>query len=195
MNENKTPKLSFLSKFTFFKKLKSIKHFELVLALTLGAIIIAIYFSSFGSTSSGTSPNKSSTQIEYTNASQYAQELEQKLSKLISKIDGVGDANVVVVLSSSSELIIAKKTTETIEKETGSNGIITENNTKEESPIIITQNGANEPLILLEIMPKIAGIVVVAQGADDVGVKLNILKAVQALLNVPNANIEIIEAE
>jgi len=192
MNENKPPKPSFLSKFTFFKRLKSIKHFEIVLALTLGAIIIAVYFSSFSPTSSGTTPNKSGTQIEYTNASQYAQELEQKLSNLISKIDGVGKAEVMVVLSSSSELIVAKKTTETIEKETGSNGIITENISKEESPIIITQNGANEPLILLEIMPKIAGVVVVAEGANDVSIKLNILKAVQALLSVPNGNIEII---
>ena len=196
MDENQNPKPSILSKFTFFKRLKSIKHFELVVALTLGAIIIAVYFSSFGGTSnSGTSPSQIGTQIEYTNASTYAHELEQKLSALISKIDGVGKAEVMVVLSSSSELIIAKNITETIEKETGSDGIITENITKEESPLLVTQNGANEPLILLEIMPKIAGVVVVAQGANDVNVKLNILKAVQALLSVPNGNIEIIEAE
>ena len=194
MNENTPQKPSLLSKLTFFKRLKSIKHFELVIAITLGAIIIAIYFSSFGSSPSGTSP-KSTTQIEYTNASQYAQELEEKLSNLISKIKGVGRADVVVVLSSSSELIIAKKTTETTEKESTNNGVIVENSTKEESPVIITQNGVNEPLILLEIMPKIAGVIVVAQGADDVSVKLNILKAVQALISVPNGNIEIIEAE
>ena len=93
MNENTPQKPSLLSKLTFFKRLKSIKHFELVIAITLGAIIIAIYFSSFGSSPSGTSP-KSTTQIEYTNASQYAQELEEKLSNLISKIKGVGKADV-----------------------------------------------------------------------------------------------------
>lgn len=183
-----------LSKLPFFKKLKSIKHLEIVVALILGAILLAIYFGS-NSSDSGTSTEKNGTQIVYTNASNYSHELEEKLSKTLSLIKGVGNVQAMVVLSSSSELIIAKSVEETSKKETGTNGTITENTTKEETPLIVSQNGKNEPLILLEILPKIAGVVVVAQGANDVNIKLNILSAVQALLQVPSGNIEIIEGK
>ena len=40
-------------------------------------------------------------------------------------------------------------------------------------------------------MPDIKGIVIVASGAGDVRVKLDILKAVQALLNVQSSQVEI----
>jgi len=58
-------------------------------------------------------------------------------------------------------------------------------------PILITVNGRTEPLVLYEIMPSIKGIVIVATGADNVRVKLDILKAVQALLNVESSQVEI----
>lgn len=180
-----------LSKFTFFNKLKSIKHFDLVVALILGAIVLAIYFGSFSSSSSGTSTI--STQISYTNASTYASELESKLENIISKIKGVSDVEAMVVLASSSELVIAKNITETSKNETDKNGVVSANTTKEESPLVISQGGKNDPLILVEILPKVAGVVVVAKGANDVNTKLNILKAIQALFDVPSGNIEIIE--
>lgn len=192
---NETPSKRLLN-FAFFKKLKSIKHLEIVVAVILGAVALAIYFgSSTSGVSSGTSSEQSGTKIVYTNASDYSKELEDKLSKAISTIKGVGSAVVSVVLSSSSELIIAKNVVETSKKEVGSNGVITENITKEETPLIVSQSGKNEPLILLEILPKVAGVVVVAQGANDVNVKLNILSAVQALLQIPSGNIEIIEGK
>lgn len=187
MNENQTKK-SFL-RFPFLNKLKSIKHLELVIALILVGVLILVYFGSFSST--GTSPSKTSTQISYTNASTYARETEEKLSSIISQIDGVQSAEVMIVLSSSSELIIAKTTNEVHKTETATNGTVTENSTKDETPLLT--NG--EPLILLEILPKVAGVVVVAKGANDTTVKLNILKAIQALLSVPSGNIEIIEGK
>ena len=56
---------------------------------------------------------------------------------------------------------------------------------------VINVNGSSEPLVLYEIMPDIKGIVIVASGAGDVRVKLDILKAVQALLNVQSSQVEI----
>ena len=61
-----------------------------------------------------------------------------------------------------------------------------------EKPLLIDGSSGEEPLVLLEIMPKIAGVVVVAEGAKDVNVKLNLLKAIQALITVPSGNIEIL---
>jgi len=44
---------------------------------------------------------------------------------------------------------------------------------------------------LTEILPKVKGVIVIAQGANDIRVKLDILKAVQALLGVSSSQVEI----
>jgi len=194
MNETEK-KPSLFSKLPFVKKLKSIKHFEIVVAVVLCSVMLLICFSSTGKSSSSTTSQTQTNSITYTNSSDYARELETKLNQTLSQIAGVGQVSAMVVLSSSSELIIAKSSEMTTKKETTSSGSIVENITSEETPLVLNTNGKNEPLILLEILPKIAGVVIVAQGADDVAVKLDILKAVQALFNVENANIEIIKGK
>lgn len=197
MNDEKnTKKESFLLKIPIFKKLKSIKNIEIVVVVLIISVMFLIYFGSLGSDSEGKSKASSTiADIQYTSASQYAKELEEKLEETLSKIDGAGQVSVVVTLSSSSELIIAK-TVETTKKteSTTNNGVTTtkENVEVVEKPIIIDGANGDEPIVLLEVMPKIAGIVVVAEGAKDVNVKLNILKAIQALLTIPNGNIEIL---
>ena len=40
-------------------------------------------------------------------------------------------------------------------------------------------------------MPEVQGVVIVADGAGKASVRLEITKAVQALLKVPNGNIEV----
>lgn len=192
--ENKTPKESFFSKLPFFKKLKSIKHIELVVAVLIICVMFLIYF---GTTSKADASTQSASiaDIQYTSASQYAKELEEKLEKTLSQIQGAGNVSVVITLESSSELIIAK-TVETTKKSESvtDNGVTTKTENIEivEKPLIVSGKNGEEPIILLEVMPKITGVVVVAQGANDVNVKLNILKALQALLTIPSGNIEIL---
>ena len=67
----------------------------------------------------------------------------------------------------------------------------TENITVVENPIIVTQNGSSKPLILMEILPKVQGVIVVARGAGDVRVRLDLLNAIRALLEVNSENIQI----
>ncbi|MFA6666818.1 MAG: hypothetical protein WCS51_00410 [Bacilli bacterium] len=196
MSETKKP--NFLSKLPFFKKLKSIKNIEIIIALILGAIILLIYLSSDIS-SSNSSSNNSTTEINYTTASEYREEIENKLAKVISNIKGVGDVSVMVVISTSSELIIAKTVEETTETTTVTkDGTTTTQTTTEtiSTPIIIeTSDGSSSPIVLLEIMPTITGVLIIAEGADNITVKLNIIKAVQALLGVNSGNIEVIEGD
>ena len=48
------------------------------------------------------------------------------------------------------------------------------------------------PLIIKESYPDVCGVVVVASGAGNVQVKLNIMKAIKTLLNVKDENIQIL---
>ncbi len=197
MSEEKKPKKeSFFSRLPFFKKLKSIKNIEIVVAVLIISVMFLIYFGSSSKTS--TSASKTSTSIaniQYTSASQYAKELEERLAKTLSQIQGAGNVSVVITLESSSELIIAK-TIETTKKSESvtDKGVTTKTEDIEviEKPLIVSGKNGDNPVILLEVMPKISGVVVVAQGATNVNVKLNLLKAIQALLTIPSGNIEIL---
>ena len=43
-----------------------------------------------------------------------------------------------------------------------------------------------------EVVPKVSSVIVVAEGAKDYKVKIELLKAVEAILNLPTSNIEIL---
>ena len=128
-----------------FKKLKSIKHIEIILAVLFGLIILLVYFSS---TSTSVSTSKA-TISSSSQVSQYTNEVERKLESLLSEISGAGNVKVMVMCESNTEL-------------------------------------------KSEVVPDIVSVVVVASGADDTWVKLDIIKAVQALLTVNPANIEVL---
>ena len=51
---------------------------------------------------------------------------------------------------------------------------------------IVTINGSNGSvaLVLREDSPEVKGVLVIAEGADDIGVKLSLLNAVKTILNV-----------
>lgn len=192
--EDKGKKDTWWGKLPIIKKLKSIKNIEIIIAVLIICVMLLIYFSSIGG---GKSSSNSSTinDIKYTDAETYVKDLETRIGSTLSKIDGAGEVSVVITLSSSSEFIIAKDVEQTTHTESVTeNGVTTK--TEEivviEKPLLINGSSGDEPLILMEIMPKIAGVVVVAEGAKDVNVKLNLLKAIQALITVPSGNIEIL---
>jgi stage III sporulation protein AG len=179
--EEKKEKKTFLGNNKMFQKLKSVKHIEIIVAVVLGAIILLIYFSTF------TGGNSGNATYQETNTSEYIAVLEDKLASVIGKIQGVGNVSVMLTLASGPEYVYATSQEEKTNTNT-SNGSTTTSTTVTSEPIIIS----NEALIVKEIMPKIGGVVVVAGGAGNTKVKLEILKAIQALLDVPHANIEIL---
>ena len=56
---------------------------------------------------------------------------------------------------------------------------------------LISGNGGNA-LIITELEPEIRGVMVVARGAEDYMVKLNIINAVKTVLNIPGEKIEVL---
>ena len=58
-------------------------------------------------------------------------------------------------------------------------------------PIILNSSGSSVPLVLTEKLPKVKGVVVVAEGANDVSLKLNIIQAIKTLIDIPSGNIQV----
>lgn len=123
------------------KKLKSIKHIEIIIAILFALIILLVYFSS--TASSNTVKNNTPT----TSTSVYASEVENRLASLISEIDGAGKVKVMVMCENESNTATT---------------------------------------------PKVISAVVVSSGAGNIAVKLEIIKAVQALLHIDCSNIEVL---
>ena len=159
---------------------------KIIIPLLLVAFVILLYYSTKESSLSSSVSN-----VSYTSSLEYSNILESKLKGLLGGIDGVGNVSVMVTLESGPELKIATQIDERTNTTTNSSGTTTSVTIVEE-PIIITQKGEDSPLVLMEILPVVKGVVVVAEGAKDVGVKLQLLEAVQALLDLPSVNIQIL---
>lgn len=108
-----------------FQKLKNIKHIEIIIAVIFAVIILLIYMSS----------------LETKTSNSQATNLETRLERILSDIEGAGEVSVLI------------------------------NTSNKES---------------------IDGVIIVASGAENIGVRLNILKAVETVLKIPTAQIEIL---
>ena len=128
-----------------FIKLKSIKHIEIILAVLFGLIILLVYFSSISA-----DKQEQTTQSEVSSTvSNYATNIENKMEQILSKINGVGEVNVMIMLEDS-----------------------------------VSSEG--------DTMPTISSVIVVAEGAENIGVKLEIIKALETLLKLDAGNIEVL---
>lgn len=165
----------------FFERLKNLKHKQIIIPLFLGVVVCLVYFSFLSPTKSDTTTEDSTAQSS--SAMEYVDMLENKLSNVLSNISGVGDCDVIITLESGFDYVYATDT-ETKTTISGSN----QTTTTTETVILVS----NEPVVVKEIYPNIKGVVVVANGADDFTIKMNILSAVETVLEVDRNNITIL---
>jgi len=182
----KDGKKSFFDRFPLLSKLKKIKHFELIIFGVFIVILISIFFSS--------NSNKKTTKVENLtefSAEQYANYLEQKLEDVIGNISGAGKVTVMITLDGGMRYEYATQTEETTTSSEVS-GNTNSKVVKNEKVVIVNVNGKSTPLIVKEKYPEISGVVVVASGASNAQVKLNINRAILALIDIKDENIEIL---
>ena len=167
---------------TLYERIKKVKHIEIYLAVGLALIVGCIYFISISS--SKKVENDTKTQIDNISANfqtsgEYIDYLENKLENVITRVKGVGDTDVVITLEKGFEYIYATEE----ETKTTSNG------TSVKSSSIVMVDG--QPVIKEEIYPVVKGIVVIADGAEDVSVKMNILSIIQTVIEIDTSKINI----
>ncbi|MDI6602125.1 MAG: stage III sporulation protein AG [Thermoanaerobacteraceae bacterium] len=126
----------------------------------------------------------------------YERQLEDKLTKILSKVRGIGQVDVMVTLESQEEMVPAMNTQESnqvTDEKDPEGGIRTTSQTDVNSQIVTIQNGGNnQPVIVKKIYPKIRGVVVVADGAEDPQIRYVITRTVEAALDVPLYKIEVL---
>ena len=110
----------------------------------------------------------------------YIEKLENKLSSVLTQVEGAGKVIVIINVESEMETVLAYKTTT---KET-LDGVIVE-----QTPIMV--NG--KTVVLKELFPKIVGVLIVAEGGDNISVCTKLQQATVSLLNIQLKQIEILK--
>jgi stage III sporulation protein AG len=167
-------------------KIKKIKNYEIYIAVIIIVIIIAIYFSSLNTEQKQTADNTQTTN-NFTNT--YADDLEKKLTNIIGSIKNSGSVTVMVMTDGDGTNEIAYDYDEKTVTQTGSSGQSTSTTTINKKPLL---GSGGVPIILYKTTPEIIGVVIVATGAYDVGVKMAILLTVQTILGNSGAKVEIL---
>lgn len=181
---DKRNKKSIISAIT--KKIGAVKNLNLAIIVALVCIALLCIFSVF-------SPSSSANQVKNDTKSYYEQ-VENRLQTVLSEIKGAGNVKVMINYSGTSEIVTAVTKNTSTDKTTdkgSSTNRVTESTTEVTEPVIIQQNGEDTPVIIKEILPDIVGVIVVAEGAKDMSVKINLISAIQTLLNVSADKVEI----
>ncbi|MFI3207863.1 MAG: stage III sporulation protein AG [Eubacteriales bacterium] len=111
---------------------------------------------------------------------EYKTQLEEQVKLLLSKVDGVGEVDVMITLSSTTQKVVEKDMTISQEE-------------TEESTVYADNEDGQEPYVYQEIYPTIEGVVVAAEGGDSAIVIQNITEAIQALFDVDTHKIKIMK--
>ena len=107
---------------------------------------------------------------------------------------GAGRVDVVINYESSAELVPAmseQNKSSTNESEGSSSS------TQNESRDIATvkEGSDTSAFIIKEIQPVVRGVLVVAEGAGDIGVRVKLLEAVQTFLAIDGDKVEVLKME
>ena len=154
--------------------------------LTLGVILMLTEKGGFFGTKKESVKTQSSEIL-----SVQRDENEKKLEEILSAVKGAGKVKVMITYSQGAEKIAAQETKRD-EKDDGEN---TESSYESTYVLKDKSDGGTEEVVLTEYMPCAMGVLIVAQGGDDIYVKQALSSAAQALLNVPAHKVEVLKME
>jgi stage III sporulation protein AG len=106
---------------------------------------------------------------------------ENHIAEALSKIQGAGKVTVVLTLRCGTEQVLARD--ENVSNTTKGAGDSAETSSERSVTTVIVSagSGAENPIMLKYIYPEYLGALVVAEGADDAAVKLQLVRAVSGL--------------
>ncbi|MCC8074112.1 MAG: hypothetical protein LIO62_08320 [Clostridiales bacterium] len=166
-----------LSSFKYILKNDS-KKVKIIVAVGLIGIVL-IFFSDIGFSDSGTENSSDEQSINY---SEYTDELEDKLTAIISEMSGVGECSVMITLENSTESVYATDSEEKTDDDSSD---------KKDSYVIYDSQNGEQPVLIKEYFPKVQGVSVVCSGGDDIAVKEKIIQTVTALFNISSNRVSV----
>lgn len=168
----------------FFDNIKNriFENKKLMLIVSLGVIgIILISFSEFKTKATKTVVENETEEKETVNTD-YAKNLEERLTVLISSIENAGQVEVMITLKSTDESVYAVN--ENIKNDDRSNNYSS-------NYVIIDNKSEKEGIKLKVLEPEIRGVAVVCTGGDNPEVVSQITDTVSTVLGIGSNKVSV----
>ncbi|MDF2539856.1 MAG: hypothetical protein K0S76_2877 [Herbinix sp.] len=187
--------------------LKEIGLSKLFMILIGGILLIVLTFPNLlgGKDNNEKSPqgsmvttNKNDTNTTSYDTNTYITDMENKLENILRKVSGIGEVKVMITLKASKKQVTLKDspyTQESLNEVDGEGGSRTNSSVKrEESTVLVnTEDGKSEPYIIQELEPDVEGVMVIAEGGDNIEVQLDIMEAAEVLFGVPAHKVKVMK--
>lgn len=176
---------------------KYIANFLVILAIAVMALIVSKDFFVKDSNSENIYNDPiEEVLVQQTHQQMTEEELvEFRLKNILKNIKGVGEVEVMVTFEMGTEIIPASNTTKsedtTEERDSGGGTRIISSENVTETVVIANETNGHKPLVLKEIKPMVNGVIVVAEGAENVEVKAKLYDAVKTVLQIPGHKVQV----
>lgn len=167
------------------EKVKSFlkKYRYVALVFAIGLILMAIPLRSQKKEPVQTDPKTETSVTEVKSETG----VEQKLEKILSRINGAGEVHVLLTAMSGEETVYQENAD--IQKQSDSSS------SRTETVLITDTQHAQDGLIRQVNPPQYRGAIVVCRGADDPSVKLAIVDAVSKVTDLPTNCISVLKSK
>ncbi len=170
--------------------LKKLKKDQILIGLLAGLLLLIIALPHDRETSEEQESSQT-VQSETREPEDTAAQLERKLQKILEQVQGVGKVQVMITVKSSGKKTVEKDRSIS---EDGSGGEDGQSKRTEESTVYQRDSQGNEiPFVTEEASPVIEGVLVAAQGGDNLSVVENISEAAMVLFGVEAHKIKVMK--
>ena len=161
-----------------------------IIGVAAVALVAFILSTSFKSPAAADSSDAASQQAAESSGEA---ELETRLEAILSEVAGAGRVRAFVTYEAGEEIVPAVKTGTQSNNMTGSGQSGGSTSVQSDSePVVMQGRNGNEPMVLLTKEPVIQGVLVVAEGASELDVRIRLLQAVQVALQLEPSRIEVL---
>lgn len=200
-----------LKEFLREKKWRKMKKDQWLILFLAGVLLLVVAMPAGKYSSTTEKQQNEQTEIAQTNGtgsgeSNYEKTLETRLEQILEGMDGVGNVQVMITFQDQGESVVEKDVTMRQDVGAGSSGQDSAGGISEssgagnsgiressESTVFAQSDGDETPFVNKEILPKIDGVLIVAEGGADAGVRKNISEAVEALFGLDAHKIKIVK--
>ena len=175
--------------------------YMIILIIIAGVMILVVsYFNdstpTFLNLSNDTTFQENKREENLSTSTTYQDKVKNELKNILSKVKGVGEVDVIIHFEGGEELIPAldseKSNTVTEERDSNGGNSVNNNNKDGTKVVMSSQGSSTEPLILKTYNPKIIGILIVAEGADDTRLSYELTKIVSSLYDISESKVSVI---
>lgn len=186
MNEN-----GFVARISKF--LRKDNNLQLAIAVVAAFALIVFILTTITSPGGNKAADSNDTGGSQANAAA-SDDLGTRLEQILTQVEGAGAVKVMVTYETGPEIVPAVKTDtqNNASDDTGTTGQHTTSTTENREPVVVQGKNGTEPMVLVQKEPVVLGVLVVAEGASDMVVRIRLMQAVQVALQVAPDRIEVL---